>query len=252
MPACSPTKWHRAHTTWFFETFVLAPLGVAPVDPRFGLLFNSYYEAVGDRVARPLRGLLTRPTSEEVGAYRRAIDAAVARELRECPDEVFAKLAPIVELGLHHEEQHQELILTDVLHAFWDSLFNGKTNSHIDILERADILKANPALWTTGRSVIAVTDPLAWLKEGRAIAATSVYSPELLDRIAKGRAEVVEKKSRSLGTRLEHTVMASMPTLALNAYVAKARTIADQQAVTAGLRLAASLKRLHTRATAAP
>jgi hypothetical protein len=139
---------------------------------------------------------------------------------------------------------------SDVLHAFWDSLFNGKTNTHIDILERSKLLKANPALWTSGRSVIAVTDPLAWLKEGRAIAATSVYSPELLDRIAKGRAEVVEKKSRSLGTRLEHTVMASMPTLALNAYVAKARTIADQQAVTSGLRLAASIKRLHARSIA--
>jgi ergothioneine biosynthesis protein EgtB len=118
MPACSPTKWHRAHTTWFFETFVLAPLGVAPFDPRFGFLFNSYYETVGDRVARPLRGLQTRPTAEEVGGYRRAIDVALERELKTCSDDLFAKLAPIVELGMHHEEQHQELILTDILHAF--------------------------------------------------------------------------------------------------------------------------------------
>lgn len=138
---------------------------------------------------------------------------------------------------------------SDVLHAFWDSLFNGKTNTHFDILERVERLKANPKLWGSARSVIAITDPLAWLKEGRAIASSCVYSPELLNRIAKGRAEVVEKKSRSLGTRLEHTVMASMTAPALNAYVTRAREIADQQAVTAGLRLAASIKRLHARST---
>jgi len=139
---------------------------------------------------------------------------------------------------------------TDVLHAFWDSLFNGPTTTHFDILDRAGLLKANPALWTSGRSAIAVIHPLAWLKEGRALASTSVYSPELRERIAKGRAEVVEKKSRSQGTRIEHTVMASMTTLALNAYVANARSIADQQAVTGGLRLAASIKRLHARSIA--
>jgi len=139
---------------------------------------------------------------------------------------------------------------SDVLHAFWDSLFNGKTNTHLDILERADLLKANPNLWTTGRTVVAVTAPFAWLKEGRAISATSVYSPELLASIAKGRVEIIEKKSRSLGTRLEQIVMASMTAPALDAYVAKARRIADQQAVIAGLRLAATIKRLHARSIA--
>jgi ergothioneine biosynthesis protein EgtB len=118
MPACSPTKWHRAHTTWFFETFVLARLGVAPVDPRFGFLFNSYYESVGDRVARPLRGMQTRPSVAEIGEYRRRVDETTSQVLRTCSDEAFAGVAPIVELGLMHEEQHQELILTDVLHAF--------------------------------------------------------------------------------------------------------------------------------------
>lgn len=137
---------------------------------------------------------------------------------------------------------------SDVLHAFWDSLFDGKTNTPGDILERANRLRANPSLWTAGRAAIAVADPLAWLKEGRDIAAASVYTPELLARIAQGRVEIVEKKSRSLGIRFEHTVMAAMSPGALDAYAAKARAIADQQAVTAGLRLAASIKRLHARA----
>ena len=141
---------------------------------------------------------------------------------------------------------------SDVLHAFWDSLFNGPTNAHPDILERTARLKAMPTLWTSGRQTIAVTDPFAWLKEGRTIGRAHVYTPALLERIAKGRAEVIEKKSRSQGTRIEHTVMASMTAPALDAYAANARTIADQQAVTAGLRLAASLKRLHTRTTTAP
>lgn len=138
---------------------------------------------------------------------------------------------------------------SDVLHAYWDSLFNGPTNAHPDILQRADRLKAMPALWTSGRASIAVTDPFAWLKEGRALARTHVYTPALLERIAKGRAEAIEKKSRSQGTRIEHTVMASMTAPALEAYTANARSIADQQAVIGGLRLAASIKRLHARAT---
>ncbi len=79
MPDASPAKWHRAHTTWFFETFVAAPHvpGYTPFDPRFGFLFNSYYEAAGARHPRPARGLLTRPSADEVGGYRRAIDAAL-------------------------------------------------------------------------------------------------------------------------------------------------------------------------------
>jgi ergothioneine biosynthesis protein EgtB len=120
MPDASPTKWHRAHTTWFFEQFLLkdfAP-GYEPFDDRFAFLFNSYYVAAGPRHARPMRGLLTRPSSGEVAAYRAHVDAAVTA-LIECADDgALARIAPIVEIGLHHEQQHQELILTDILHAF--------------------------------------------------------------------------------------------------------------------------------------
>src|SRR6202011_110315 len=120
MPDASPIKWHRAHTTWFFEQFLLARH--SPVykifDPRFGYLFNSYYVAAGPRHARPLRGLLTRPDSAEVAAFRRHVDAAVERLLA-CADEAkLAEVLRILEIGLHHEQQHQELILTDILHAF--------------------------------------------------------------------------------------------------------------------------------------
>ncbi|MEZ4409314.1 MAG: ergothioneine biosynthesis protein EgtB [Polyangiales bacterium] len=116
-PDCSPTKWHRAHTTWFFETFVLAPRGVAPVDARYGFLFNSYYEAVGPRHARPKRGVLSRPSCDEVAAYRRAVDGRVVEVLSSATEAELAALAPVIALGVAHEEQHQELILTDILHA---------------------------------------------------------------------------------------------------------------------------------------
>jgi ergothioneine biosynthesis protein EgtB len=118
MPSCSPTKWHRAHTTWFFETFLLAPRGVKAFDDRFGPLFNSYYDAFGWRHARPKRGLLSRPTVDEIAAYRRAVDERTIDVLTTAPDDELARITPIVELGLAHEEQHQELLLTDILHAF--------------------------------------------------------------------------------------------------------------------------------------
>jgi ergothioneine biosynthesis protein EgtB len=114
-PLSSPTKWHRAHTTWFFETFVLAPRGVPVHDERYGFLFNSYYEAVGPRHARPDRGMLSRPTAEEIGRYRAAIDERMLALLERTPED--AALRSLVELGLAHEEQHQELILTDALEA---------------------------------------------------------------------------------------------------------------------------------------
>jgi ergothioneine biosynthesis protein EgtB len=118
MPDTSPTKWHRAHVTWFFEQFLLRPF--APdyrvFDERFGYLFNSYYVAAGPRQARPQRGLITRPTVAEVAEYRAHVDAAVCALIESTED--LAKLIPIVEIGLHHEQQHQELLLTDILHAF--------------------------------------------------------------------------------------------------------------------------------------
>ncbi|HVZ73390.1 MAG TPA: ergothioneine biosynthesis protein EgtB [Polyangia bacterium] len=112
MPEASPTKWHLAHTTWFFETFALGPHGHRAADPRYAFLFNSYYEGVGPRVERARRGQLSRPSLAEVHAYRRRVDEAVERLLGGAND-----VAVIVELGLHHEQQHQELLLTDVKHA---------------------------------------------------------------------------------------------------------------------------------------
>jgi ergothioneine biosynthesis protein EgtB len=120
MPDASPTKWHRAHTTWFFEQFLLGPklAGYQRFDERFAFLFNSYYVAAGPRHARPQRGLITRPDAAEVAAYRRHVDAAVAQLIETASDAALDDILPIVELGLHHEQQHQELILTDILHAF--------------------------------------------------------------------------------------------------------------------------------------
>src|SRR4051812_31628288 len=119
MPDCSPPKWHLAHTTWFFETFVLADHepGFRPHHPLFRVLFNSYYEAVGDRWPRPARGLLSRPTVAEVYAYRRAVDERMADVIEAAEARVLEAIRPLVELGLNHEQQHQELLLTDLKHA---------------------------------------------------------------------------------------------------------------------------------------
>jgi dimethylhistidine N-methyltransferase len=120
MPDASPTKWHLAHVTWFFETFLLIPHlpGYAPFDPAFGYLFNSYYEAVGPRHPRPARGLVTRPGLARVLAYRSHVDAAMERLLANGP---APEVVELVVLGLAHEEQHQELILMDALHLFAQS-----------------------------------------------------------------------------------------------------------------------------------
>jgi ergothioneine biosynthesis protein EgtB len=118
MPDASPVKWHRAHTTWFFEAFVLGPEGVAAFDPRYAFLYNSYYEGVGPRHARPKRGMVSRPSASEIGEYRVAVDDAVARLVRSASRAQLERVLPLIELGVAHEEQHQELILTDVLHAF--------------------------------------------------------------------------------------------------------------------------------------
>ena len=119
MPDASPTKWHLAHTSWFFEAVVLAAHvpGYRPYQPRWLHLFNSYYEALGTRHPRPHRGLLTRPSLQEVHAYRAHVDAGVGALLREADEDTWQAAGPLLALGLQHEQQHQELLLTDVLHA---------------------------------------------------------------------------------------------------------------------------------------
>jgi len=118
MPDVSPTKWHRAHVTWFFETFLLAPRlpGYAPFDPAYHYLFNSYYEAAGPRHPRPARGLLSRPTVAEILRYRAHVTAAVERLVATAGARAWEAIAPLVGLGIHHEQQHQELILMDIKH----------------------------------------------------------------------------------------------------------------------------------------
>ena len=113
MPDASPTKWHRAHTSWFFEEFLLGPAGRPPYDPRFGYLFNSYYEAVGPRHPRPERGLVTRPGAAEIGRYRAHVDDALADLLASGLDDAQEA---VVELGVNHEQQHQELLVMDAKH----------------------------------------------------------------------------------------------------------------------------------------
>ena len=123
MPDASPTKWHLAHTTWFWETFLLVPslAGYKPFDPRFHYLFNSYYEALGPRQPRPERGLLTRPSLDDVIAYRAHVDEAMGRLLAAENGSGAGAPAGLLDLGLAHEEQHQELILMDILHLFAQS-----------------------------------------------------------------------------------------------------------------------------------
>lgn len=116
MPDASPIKWHLAHTSWFFETFVLQPhvAGHAPFDPAFRTLFNSYYVGVGARAPRVERGLMSRPSLERVLAYRAAVDAALQQAL--ASDALAPAALALVRLGIEHEQQHQELILTDLQH----------------------------------------------------------------------------------------------------------------------------------------
>lgn len=147
MPDASPAKWHLAHTTWFFETFVLRDNlpGYRLFDDRYPFLFNSYYEAEGARLSRPDRGLLTRPSLAEVRAYRAHVDTSLRLALGRLDAEALA----LVELGLHHEQQHQELLLTDLLH----------------LLSRNPLA---PSAWPARLSALAETiEPVGWV-EGRA------------------------------------------------------------------------------------
>jgi ergothioneine biosynthesis protein EgtB len=147
MSDASPAKWHLAHTTWFFETFVLRDFvsDYRPFNPRFSFLYNSYYEAEGARIARSSRGLLTRPSLDDVRAYRSHVDAAIERALGDLP----AAARELVILGCHHEEQHQELLLADILHLFAQN-------------------PLAPAVWApVARHTSTMADPLRWIRGRR-------------------------------------------------------------------------------------
>ncbi len=121
MADVSPTKWHLAHTSWFFETFILgphAPEYVSP-NPRYAFLFNSYYVQAGERHCRAMRGLVTRPTVREVFQYRAHVNEAMRALLGEINEDQNHPAYPLIVLGLHHEQQHQELLVTDIKHVFW-------------------------------------------------------------------------------------------------------------------------------------
>jgi ergothioneine biosynthesis protein EgtB len=120
MPDVSPAKWHLAHTTWFFETFILKKWIPAyqPEVPQYGYLFNSYYNAAGDMHRRDLRGLISRPTVGETHRYRSSIDSHIADLLSGADDKTLAEIEPLIILGIHHEQQHQELLVTDIKHVF--------------------------------------------------------------------------------------------------------------------------------------
>lgn len=146
MPDVSPIKWHLAHVSWFFETFVLMPAlpGYHSLHPQYAYLFNSYYNTLGERHCRPKRGLISRPTVEETYAYRRYVDEHMLELLTQLDEQRLAELSPMLTLGLHHEQQHQELIITDIKH----------------------VLSCNPLYPTyMGRASIGATPvaPLTWL-----------------------------------------------------------------------------------------
>lgn len=162
MPDASPVKWHLAHTTWFFETFILESMeaAFAPFHPAFRVLFNSYYNGVGEKHPRAQRGLLTRPGMAQVRAYRSDVDARIARLLgSELARDARERLTMLLALGLEHEQQHQELLLTDVKHLLAQSaLFPAYLDSAY--LDRAELISAPDKVVAP---VQAHAQPTAWL-----------------------------------------------------------------------------------------
>jgi ergothioneine biosynthesis protein EgtB len=145
MPETSPAKWHLAHTTWFFETFVLAEFstGYLPVYPLYGVLFNSYYNGIGEQFPRAQRALLSRPTLVEVTEYREIVDAAVIRLLNDVSHSHASQIRARVELGLNHEAQHQELLLTDLKYCLFQNPLFPAYREHDELPSAAQTVPLN-------------------------------------------------------------------------------------------------------------
>lgn len=158
MEDASPAKWHLAHTTWFFERFVLAAReGYLPVDARWDFVFNSYYHSVGPMHARPRRGLLSRPALAEVLGYRHEIDARIAARFE--AGDISSDLARVVLMGTHHEQQHQELLLTDIKHAFWSNPLHPAYRQDLTTHPTAE---ASPLRWIACDEVITEMGAAPW------------------------------------------------------------------------------------------
>jgi ergothioneine biosynthesis protein EgtB len=152
MPDVSPTKWHLAHTSWFFEQFLLVPFlrGYAPLNPMYLYLFNSYYHQAGERHCRDQRGYISRPTVAEVRAYRHHVDEAMLELIGTLDEESSGRVAPLLTLGLHHEQQHQELLLTDIKHVFSVNPLRPAYRNLGDAARAQGLAVAAPALGWTG------------------------------------------------------------------------------------------------------
>ena len=126
MPDVSPTKWHLAHTSWFFEAFILNKTNqnYKSINLKYAYLFNSYYIQMGERWYRPNRGILSRPTVKEIYEYRKYVDNYIKQLIEDCDDSIFSEFAPVIEIGLNHEQQHQELLLTDIKHVLSHNLLH--------------------------------------------------------------------------------------------------------------------------------
>ena len=156
MPEASPAKWHLGHTSWFFEQFALsADPPYVPIDAHWAYLFNSYYQRVGEAHARPRRGMLSRPTLRHVLDHRAAIDARMEAALRD----PSPRMAQVVELGLQHEQQHQELLLTDIKHAFWSQPLRPPWRGDLPVPRAAE---AAPLRWIAGAEGIVEAGAPAW------------------------------------------------------------------------------------------
>src|SRR5262249_52091715 len=156
MQDVSPTKWHLAHTTWFFETFVLKKFvaGYVPAIPEYAFLFNSYYNAAGTMHRRDLRGLISRPTVAEAFRYRENIDRKIEELAVSATDDLLDEIEPIVTLGIHHEQQHQELLVTDIKHVFAQNplypVFRKRTEEKMQATPQMNFIDFDEAIASIG------------------------------------------------------------------------------------------------------